>query len=268
LHLSDLGDGSRVSEDVDMPVHDWTRVFPGTFHDFHASWIIHLKEALNSGVLPAGYYALAEQHAGAVIPDVLTLTTRRPEAEPPQGAVALAEAPPRVSVHECPDEATMYRQARRTLAIRHRSNRRLVAMIEVVSPGNKDGEQHLEEFVDKAVEALRNGIHLLVIDLNPPGECDPQGMHAAIWSIVGGRGFELPANRPLTLAAYMADRRPQAFVEPRAVGQPLPDMPLFLAVGWYVNVPLEATYSAAYAGLPSVIKDVVEDRAPPEWQEQ
>jgi hypothetical protein len=56
-----------------MPVHDWTRVRPGTFHDFHGSWITHLKETLNGGLLPRGYYALAEQPAGDAWPDVLAL---------------------------------------------------------------------------------------------------------------------------------------------------------------------------------------------------
>jgi hypothetical protein len=56
-----------------MAVHDWTRVDAGTFHDFHSAWITHLKEALNGGVLPAGYYAMSEQWAGRSVADVLTL---------------------------------------------------------------------------------------------------------------------------------------------------------------------------------------------------
>jgi hypothetical protein len=56
-----------------MPVHDWTRVDAGTFHAFHTAWITHLSETLNGGVLPSGYYAMPEQHAGRWIPDVLTL---------------------------------------------------------------------------------------------------------------------------------------------------------------------------------------------------
>ena len=35
-----------------MPVHDWTRVDAGVFHDFHNVWIAFLRNALNSGVLP------------------------------------------------------------------------------------------------------------------------------------------------------------------------------------------------------------------------
>ncbi len=46
-----------------MPIHDWTRVDAGIFHDFHTVWIGYLRTALNEGLLPEGYYALAEQHA-------------------------------------------------------------------------------------------------------------------------------------------------------------------------------------------------------------
>jgi hypothetical protein len=56
-----------------MPVHDWTRVKAGIFHDFHNAWITHLKETPNAGLLPTGYYALGEQHAGRIVTDILTL---------------------------------------------------------------------------------------------------------------------------------------------------------------------------------------------------
>jgi hypothetical protein len=156
---------------------------------------------------------------------------------------------------------------RRTLAIRHRTGRRLVAMIEILSPGNKDSELHLEQFVDKALQALQDRIHLLVIDLHPPGSQDPEGIHGAIWPIIGGGSFALPGDRPLTLASYLADRFPEAFVETIGVGQSLPDMPLFLSTGWYIPLPLEQTYMTAYNGIPGVVKDVLEGRSPPE-QEQ
>lgn len=51
-----------------MPVHDWTRVEDGIFHDFHCAWTIELRNAMNEGLLPDGFYALAEQHAGRTIP--------------------------------------------------------------------------------------------------------------------------------------------------------------------------------------------------------
>ena len=59
-----------------MPIHDWTRVEAGIFHDFHHGWIEEIKRALNAGLLPDDYYALAEQHASRFEPDVLTLQER------------------------------------------------------------------------------------------------------------------------------------------------------------------------------------------------
>src|SRR4051794_25534859 len=62
-----------------MPVHDWTRVNDGTFHDFHHTWIADIKRALNAGLLPDDYYAMAEQQAAGFGPDVLTLQEREGE---------------------------------------------------------------------------------------------------------------------------------------------------------------------------------------------
>ena len=56
-----------------MPIHDWTLVDDGLFHDFHQSWTVALRNALNSGVLPADYFALVEQHTDGPLPDMLTL---------------------------------------------------------------------------------------------------------------------------------------------------------------------------------------------------
>ena len=58
-----------------MPIHDWTRVTAGTWHDFHLAWIAEIRNELNGGRLPPSYYAQAEQIAGPLGPDVLTLQT-------------------------------------------------------------------------------------------------------------------------------------------------------------------------------------------------
>ena len=44
-----------------MPIHDWTRVDAGIFHDFHLGWIAEIRHVLNGGLLPPNYYALAER---------------------------------------------------------------------------------------------------------------------------------------------------------------------------------------------------------------
>src|SRR5438477_10273331 len=70
------------AETSPMPVHDWTRVEPGIFHDFHHEWISTIRRALNDGLLPADYYALAEQQAAGFGPDVLTLNASTSAEEP------------------------------------------------------------------------------------------------------------------------------------------------------------------------------------------
>jgi hypothetical protein len=247
-----------------MPIDDWTRVPDGTWHDFHLAWIAELRNALNGGVLPADYYAQAEQIAGPLGPDVLTLQTSNPpsdgQATPAaeqRGAVAVAAVPPRMRLTA---ETVMddYVLKRRTIVIRHVSGDRIVALLEIVSPGNKASRHALRSFVEKAVEALYRGYHLLIVDLFPPGPRDPNGIHGAIWAEVSDAPFTLPPGEPLTLAAYSAGPVKRAYIEPTAVGRELIEMPLFLEPEFYVNIPLEPTYQAAYRGLPRRWRDVLE----------
>ncbi len=252
-----------------MPVHDWTRVEAGIFHAFHVAWIPAIQTALNGGLLPPGYYALAEQHAGSFIADLLTLHAGLAALEPgplssqrSAGGTAVAESPPRVRRRQtsAPSALTL----RRTLAIRHVSGHRLVALLEIVSPANKDRPATVEQFAAKAVDAMDAGVHLLLVDLFPPGPGDPQGMHGVIWQRLAGSDepYDLPADEPLTLASYAAGTQVDVYLEHVAVGAALPEMPLFLHPDRYVNVPLEATYQEAYRGMPGFWRDVLEGREP------
>ena len=146
-------------------------------------------------------------------------------------------------------ELERYSRKHDRIAIRHSRSDQIVAVIEIVSPGNK-ASGHPGSFVEKAIELLDAGIHLLVVDLFPPGPRDPQGIHGAIWSEYIGDHFPLPPDRPLTLVAYSAGDLKQAFIEPTAVGKALPEMPLFLQPSHYVQVPLEATYQSAFEAVP------------------
>ena len=163
-----------------MPIHDWTRVKAGIFHDFHHEWISEIKRSLNRGLLPPGYYAMAEQIAGGMGPDVLTLEmpTPRPSPKPIkiEGGVALATRPPKVRFHAT--EAEIHSRKAKAVVVRHASNHQVIAMIELVSPGNKGSQNALASFVRKAREAIQSGIHLLIVDLFPPGprsRGDPRG---------------------------------------------------------------------------------------------
>jgi hypothetical protein len=250
-----------------MPVHDWTRVEAGIFHAFRTLWIAEINNRLNQGLLPQGYYALPEQHAGRAIADILALhASPPPEAPrflpPATGGTALAEAPPRVRRRQTVDESALARP--RSLAIRHVSGHRLVALLEILSPANKDRARHVEDFAAKAVDALRTGVHLLVVDLFPPGPHDPYGIHGVIQQRLreSDEPYDLPADEPLTLVSYASGPKIEAYLEHLAVGVALPEMPLFLRPDRYVNAPLEPTYAAASDGMPAFWRDVLEGRPP------
>lgn len=249
-----------------MPVHDWTLVEPGIFHDFHTVWIGALRTSLNAGLLPEGYYALAEQRTGTYIADVLALhlpQTPGATATPVSGGTLVAETPPRARRKQVLEDSESSRQ--RLVAVRHVSGHRLVAVIEIVSPANKDRVESTTDFVAKAVARLDRGVHLLVVDLFPPTSRDPQGLHGALCRHLApsAEDYDLPAAEPLTLASHAAGSAVEAYVEHVAVGANLPEMPLFLASDRYVNVPLETTYHAAYQGMPAFWRDVLEGRSPP-----
>jgi hypothetical protein len=246
-----------------MPVHDWTRVAAGIFHDFHQAWIVEIRNRLNAGLLPKGYYAMAEQIAGGPQPDVLTLEAEDIDDGPSdaggtavatQTGLLLTESPPQVR-HVLDDDTFLYALKADRLAIRHVSGDRVVAFLEIVSAGNKQSAAMLKQFRDKLSDAFNAGCHLLIIDLHPPGKHDPEGIHAAFWT--ADTPTVTPAE-PLSVSAYRAGSRPGAYFEPLAVGAKLPDFPLFLTSKRYVNVPLELTYQAAWQGVPDRWKRVIE----------
>jgi hypothetical protein len=97
-----------------------------------------------------------------------------------------------------------------------------------------------------------------VIDLHPPTARDPLGIHQLIWRELAAEPFEPPpAAKPLTVASYDAGGELIAYVDSVAVGDPLPDASLFLAPGWYVQIPLESTYAASWDVTPDPIRERV-----------
>ena len=235
-----------------MPIHDWTRVPAGIFHDFHHAWIEEIKRFLNRQ-LPEGYYALAEQLTGRLGPDVLALHWPGDPSAPrgaPRGGISLAEKKPKVRFH-AREETERYAAKAKAVVVRHASDHQVIAMVEIVSAGNKSSQSRINSFVRKAEEAIGAGIHLLISDLFPPSSRDPEGIHRLIWQDRSDE-FVFSAAQPLTCAAYLADTIPEAFVEPMALTDPLPEMPLFLTPEVYVPVALEATYQAAWQELPAV----------------
>jgi hypothetical protein len=79
----------------------------------------------------------------------------------------------------------------------------VVAVIEIVSPGNKSSSHALGKFTEKGADRLDAGVHLLIVDLFPPGTFDPGGLHSAIWQNSSEENLQFNPEKPLTLASHV-----------------------------------------------------------------
>ncbi len=231
-----------------MPMHDWTRVDAGTFHHFQLTWACRITDALSRGAMPKGMMALLEPVCGLPIPHHVP---RRNRSDLPQPTARVVQTL----------GPSLYARRKDRIVVRHRLGP-VVAIIDLVSPGDKGGHNALRSFVERACDALNQGIHLVVVDLFPPTPRDPQGLHKAIWDQFEDVPFASLPGKPLTVASYVGGDSPTAYVETVGVGDELPSIPLFLTDDEdYVLCPLEATYLEAWAAFPAVLKELVETPA-------
>jgi hypothetical protein len=102
-------------------------------------------------------------------------------------------------------------------------------------------------------------IGLIGHPLHPRTPRDPDDIHALLEGQFADSTITPPPDKPLTLVAYARDgARKRAYLELVAVGDALPDMPLYRTPAFYVNVPLETTYRTAYDAVPRRWRDVLE----------
>src|SRR5262245_58431825 len=135
---------------------------------FHATWPVTIVALLRRH-LPRRYFAEPRVHpASTAEVDVTTFETERDggvaaEAGNGKGGVATAVwAPPRPTLAIATDlpiqdiyEVQVYDQKRHC---------RLVAAVEIVSPGNKDRPEHRAAFVAKCAGLLREQVSVVIVD--------------------------------------------------------------------------------------------------------
>ena len=248
-----------------MPIHDWTRVSAGTFHSFPNSWITFLQEALNTGLLPESYYALGEQcrRHGARCVGSWRIDRRRGVSRP-RTKPAWSRSP------TCRRKCI---SPRRPAATRRFISRKLepssfaMRLATASSPSSKSSRGPTSTIAAQSTtSSTKVAAWFSTRDSRPRGRPvaadethDPQGFHALLWEeVLGEPPVDMPAYRPLTLSSYCASTPLLAYVEPLCVGLALKEMPLFLTKTHYVNVPLEATYQQAWAGVPRCWRRVIE----------
>jgi hypothetical protein len=252
-------------------IHDWTRVDDGTWHSFHYQWIATIDRHLNMGGLPDGYYSNAERHVGRKQPDVVTLQEATDEimddlegfGDSTAVAASSVATEPQLSLHVAGDGS--YSDLQLRVVIRHESGDRIVAILELTSPANKDRSDSVDKFLEKATAALDSGVHVSIIDLLPPTKHDaPHGLIGHVATAAHLQRLSVPQNKPLMVGAFASksiacEPGPvELWAEPLAVGDALPDLPIFYREDRFVNIPLAATYAAAWEATPKRWRKVIE----------
>ena len=130
------------------------------------------------------------------------------------------------------------------------AGRVLAGGIELVSPANKDRQEHRDAFVSKCESKLRDGVALVVVDLVTSRYAN---LHNALLARIGYESAVSP-NERLYAASYRPTARDEHTVldiwkEPLSIGCSLPKLPLHLMDGPRLQVDLESTYEQTRTSL-------------------
>jgi hypothetical protein len=123
---------------------------------------------------------------------------------------------------------------------------RLIAAVELTSPRNKDRPAARARYLGRYVGYLRQGVHLMLIDVLPR----PAGFSFAD-AIAADLGFAQPSYPPPCAVSYrVGEPVPGGTLlafwgRALHVGQPLPSIPLALDLRQEVSIDLEQTYQQA-----------------------
>ncbi len=225
-----------------------------SWRSFHTIWIAQLVGNLNLRPIPYGFLAESNVHIGiTVAADVVAFEEDSPTGGGSNGAVATEVwAPPRPPLAMAVDFTKL-----ETFEIRIYDRdraRTLVAVVELISPGNKDRPEHRRAFLDKCAAYLREGISVVLVDIVTARR---HNFHKELMELFAcGETAESAIRTDLYAAAYrvrQVGERTQLEVwpEPLALGEPMPTMPLWLTESLCVPLELEKAYQSAckFAGI-------------------
>jgi hypothetical protein len=218
------------------PTHRW--------ESFHARWAVAISDALND-TLPSRFFAETQVHLGARIEADVVEFEQSTHANGIAGGIATATyAPPRpILTFTGPVEDDV------TIEVRDRDrDARVAAIIELVSPRNKDPEEARRGFAAKMVSYLRIGAGLIAIDVVTNRSGTPHDELVTILNLPENCRLDTPTG--LSAVAYQPvqpgiESTVQVWFEPVTLGTSLPTMPLAVRGLGLIPVELDTTYTEA-----------------------
>jgi hypothetical protein len=237
-----------------MPLRDHFHapLFPQrAWESFHALFAVIIMERLNQ-VLPSRFVAEVETHLGSQVEADVAEYERRDEDEWQEalangqgGGVAVEVWAPPVATWTMP---AVFPDVFEVQVRDQKDNMRLVAVVELVSPGNKDRPESRLAFASKGVAYLRRGIGLVVVDFvtdkhfNLHNELLPLLALDSQYAMADDPHIYVVSYRPIQRGdASLIDAWPFAL----SVGSALPRVPFCLRGFRAIPLDLEALYEDA-----------------------
>ncbi len=219
------------------------------WESFHSSWATRLADALTERWLPPDYIAEEHAHFGPSVEIDVATMRRNGSADGGGAGVAVAVGPAVWS----PPTADGFLPAvfPATFEVRILSTvtgPRLVAAIELISPGNKDRAAERRAFAAKCASYLSQGVSVIIVDIVTSRRAN---LHNDLLGLMeADDALALPAEVALYAVAYRPVRRDErdeidVWRSPMALGRPLPTLPLGLRGDLVIPVDLEAAYAEA-----------------------
>ncbi len=224
------------------PLHRW--------ESFHNRWANAIADALDRA-LPSRFFAEVQTHLGAQVEADVAEFEKTPDPGNEHSPNGMAGG---VAVQTyVPPVATMVMPAFYPddfeVQIRDKSDdARLVAVVELVSPRNKDRPDARRAFAAKCAAYLQRGIGVIAVDTVTTRQAN---MHDELVRLLEfDARFKMAAEASLAAVAYRPARRGEAneldvWAVALAVGGTLPVLPLALLRHGPIPLDLEATYTEA-----------------------
>jgi hypothetical protein len=221
------------------PNHHW--------ESFHSNWATRIADSI-AAQLPPDFQVEEQTHAGPGF-EIDVATCKEEAAQTAGGTVLLA--PPAPAYAPPQPDRTIPATFPDTFEVRVFSTAEgltLVAVIELVSPSNKDRPAERRAFATKCASYLAQGVSLIVVDIVTSRRAN---MHNEIMRLMeASADLDFPPEVHLYATAYRPVRRADQeqldlWMKLLAVGAPLATLPLRLTGDLFIAVDFEAAYQEA-----------------------
>ncbi|HEY7314340.1 MAG TPA: DUF4058 family protein [Gemmataceae bacterium] len=220
------------------------------WESFHSSWATRLADALTERWLPPNYIAEEHAHLGPSVEIDVGSFERETASASAEGVGAVATVGRKVWTPPVADGtfAAAFPDTFEVRVLCTDTGPKLVAAIELISPGNKDRPTERRGFAIKCASYLYQGISVIIVDIVTNRR---PNLHNEILRLMeGADSLQLSPESNLYAVAYQPLRRGKEDVidvwrSPLALGRALPTLPLGLRADLVIPVDFEETYAEA-----------------------